>query len=214
MNWFRRPTAEITRRNDIIALTVLLLTCVPAYAFAAPFALLTVLAALLAAPFAENATLAFAAMCMTSLFGLWSPPSEACACRGSAETCMEIDGSVPDCHTTVNFRIYLQITLALGVALWLVNSVAYVGRRRLHSAVVALSVALFAHTWLAYKRAHWLAGLYVVDEPFCRMPIQRCSVMVGGLLCIALTLVAALCSSIRSLVEIYQNSSSTKRKRK
>jgi hypothetical protein len=206
--WLRRPDAAAVRRNDIVALCVLLLACAPAYLLAAPFAFVTVLLALLAAPFADNATLAFALMCIASLFGLAAPPTAACACRGAPAACVEIDGSLPDCHTTVNFRVYLQITLLLGAALWLVNARAYLDRRvappRL---VLALCAALCAHTWLAHRRAHWLPGLYVADEPFCRLPMQRCSVMVGGLICVALTLVAALCAAIRAVVAIRAESS-------
>jgi hypothetical protein len=207
VKWLSRPTPEISRRNDIIAFILLLISCLPAYLIAAPFALITVLVALIQLPFAENATLTFALMCMSSLFGLWSAPTEACACRGSADACMEIDGSVPDCHTTINFRIYLQITLALGVLLWMVNSSAYVVARRPRVAVLTISALLFAHTWIAYKQSHWFLGLYDSKEPFCRMPMQKCTVMVGGLICVALTIGAAICSSIRVLIDWYSTSS-------
>jgi hypothetical protein len=178
-------------QRETIAIALILAACLPAAAVHARWAVVTVLVAVgVAVLVSENATLAFACMLLSSMFGVFeSPVDAACACRGDVDYCQSIDGSVPLCHATVAFRWYLFVSLSLGVALWLVN----VARLR-KAAVFWLSGLLVLHAVVGLK-----VPLYHASEPFCRASRQSlCTVAFGGLLVVAMQVFTALLATVRA----------------
>jgi hypothetical protein len=178
-------------QRETIAIGLILAACLPAAAVSAHWAFATVLVAVGVAVFvSENATLAFACMLLSSMFGVFERPVDAaCACRGDADYCQSIDGSVPLCHATVAFRSYLLVSLLLGVALWLVN----IARLR-KAAVFWLSGLLVLHAAVGLK-----LPLYHASEPFCRASRQSlCTVAFGGLLVVAMQVFTALLAAVRA----------------